>query len=44
MASNLLNLAEMVVNELMKSMSKKIKIIPFSVLSLLNIKISRAHN
>ena len=43
--SNSLNLAELVVNELMKSISKKLPIILFpSDLSLLAVRISRAYN
>ena len=44
-SSNLLNLAELVVNEPMKSIYKKITNIPFSLdLSLLNVNISRVYN
>ena len=45
-SSNWLNLAELVVNELMKSISKKNLLIFLflSDLSLLNVKISRAYN
>ena len=45
LAPNSMNLAELVVNELMKSISKKLPIYLFlSDLSLLNVKISRAYN
>ena len=50
-ALNCLNLAELVVNELIKRISKKMTNIPFSIfffihfsISLLNLKISRAYN
>ena len=44
-SSNLLNLSELVVNEPMKSIYKKITNIPFSLdLSLLNVNISRVYN
>ena len=44
-SSNLLNLAELVVNESMKGIYKKISNIPFLLdLSLLNVKVSRAYN
>ena len=44
-SSNLLNLVELVVNEPMKSIYKKITNIPFSLdLSLLNVNISRVYN
>ena len=43
-ASNSLNLAELVVNELMKSIYKKIYQYSFFDLSLLNVNISRAYN
>ena len=44
-ASNSLNLAELVVNEPMKSIYKKLPIFLFLLdLSLLNVKISRAYN
>ena len=44
-SSNLLNLAELVVNESMKGIYKKITNIPFLLdLSLLNVKVSRAYN
>ena len=44
-SSNLLNLAELVVNESIKSISKKFTNIPFVLdLSLLNVQISRAYN
>ena len=45
LASNLLNLAELVANELMKSISKKITNVYFLFdLSLLNTKIARVYN
>ena len=45
-AANSLNLTELNVNDLMRSITKKISNIPFSIpdLSLLNVKISKTYN